>query len=484
MNNQLDQSQPDESSAAKFKKLGGAMLCEARRSAHIAAATARIEKLKRLDLSKARQKLGQRAYAKDILRDMFPAQHEAITRLRSEIDAKILPGENVEGSLAKIKKSSLEAVAKAEAEAMRVKLNGLFRDLGARVENIDVPEIAEDQEPLVLIREAIADEELKLAEFTADQSRLGEHFHDTVTHTRDAVQAAVSRRSGWGKRLAAALLVLALLGGSYLYFSNSGNKKIRLADMLAAHPDDRSKPADIAGVPDSAFDSPEKIERAVEACIAAVEAEPDDPRQRFQLGRVLLMAGLEDESYEQLRIAAEGGHEDAAAYLARFSDEEEEFFPMPTGAPDSPVGNDALPDFAGNGYKNPAVLAAFYTGDLEALNRDRVSNVIVVRDMAAIIHQNCPLLEDPALGTHLLASVQRDILGGGSMEEQGFRALGQMLQGMADPQRMLNDAAEGEVQTKKANQDAIRLLETHGCDGQVTRKVYAGMCEFLRSSPN
>jgi hypothetical protein len=88
---------------------------------------------------------------------------------------------------------------------------------------------------------------------------------------------------------------------------------IRLADKLAAHPDDPSKPAAVAGVPDEKFQSGESIEAAAKACIEAIKADPEEPRYEFELGRVLLLAGMADEAREHLEAAAQKGH--AAAYF-------------------------------------------------------------------------------------------------------------------------------------------------------------------------
>ena len=88
---------------------------------------------------------------------------------------------------------------------------------------------------------------------------------------------------------------------------------IRLADKLAAHPDDPSKPAAVAGVPDEKFQSGEAIEAAVKACIEAIKADPEEPRYEFELGRVLLLGGMADEAREHLEAAAQKGH--AAAYF-------------------------------------------------------------------------------------------------------------------------------------------------------------------------
>jgi hypothetical protein len=90
---------------------------------------------------------------------------------------------------------------------------------------------------------------------------------------------------------------------------------IRLADKLAAHPDDPSKPAGVAGVPDAKLQSAEAIEAAVKACVEAVKADPNEPRYKFELGRVLLLGGMVEEAREQLEAAAQQRHAGAYFYL-------------------------------------------------------------------------------------------------------------------------------------------------------------------------
>lgn len=82
-------------------------------------------------------------------------------------------------------------------------------------------------------------------------------------------------------------------------------------DALAAHPEDPERPDDVRGVADDALNA----EGAVAACRKALDAEPDDPRIKFQLARALLFLGQAEESIELLIAAAEDGHGASLAYL-------------------------------------------------------------------------------------------------------------------------------------------------------------------------
>jgi hypothetical protein len=97
----------------------------------------------------------------------------------------------------------------------------------------------------------------------------------------------------------------------------------RLADQLAAHPADPSKPPTISGVTDEELGSPNAIEKAADACMEAVEKNPDAARCRFELGRVLVLGGLMKEGREQLEAAAAMGSGGAYFYLGKLEDDAE-----------------------------------------------------------------------------------------------------------------------------------------------------------------
>lgn len=90
---------------------------------------------------------------------------------------------------------------------------------------------------------------------------------------------------------------------------------IRESDKLAADPHDPEKLT--AGVNFNSEDyNPDNFNRAVDACIAAVENAPNDPRQQFQLGRVLWHTGEEDLANEYLGLAAKADYAAALYYKA------------------------------------------------------------------------------------------------------------------------------------------------------------------------
>lgn len=81
-------------------------------------------------------------------------------------------------------------------------------------------------------------------------------------------------------------------------------------DRLAAHPDDPEK-NDVSGIADEDMDG----EMALNACLDAIEQEPDDPVLRFQLGRAYWKLEQYEKAIEHLITAAEDDHGGALAYL-------------------------------------------------------------------------------------------------------------------------------------------------------------------------
>lgn len=91
------------------------------------------------------------------------------------------------------------------------------------------------------------------------------------------------------------------------------HKKASPCDLQAADPADPEKPRLLPGVADADV-MPEK---AIEACLAAVKADPKSRRFKFQLGRALLLGGLSTNAAKILTPLAESGYGGAQAYLAR-----------------------------------------------------------------------------------------------------------------------------------------------------------------------
>lgn len=90
---------------------------------------------------------------------------------------------------------------------------------------------------------------------------------------------------------------------------------LRESDILAADPHDPKKLTKGVNF-DSEDYNPENFNRALDACIAAVDNAPDDPRQKFQLGRVLWYVGETETANEYLKLAADANYPAALYYRA------------------------------------------------------------------------------------------------------------------------------------------------------------------------
>jgi TPR repeat protein len=88
------------------------------------------------------------------------------------------------------------------------------------------------------------------------------------------------------------------------------DQTVRDCDTLAAHANDPEKAA-VKGVADEAIDTA----KAIEACGAAVKANPQSGRLLFQLGRAYWTAERYEEAIETFLEAGELGHGGALAYL-------------------------------------------------------------------------------------------------------------------------------------------------------------------------
>lgn len=93
-------------------------------------------------------------------------------------------------------------------------------------------------------------------------------------------------------------------------------------DRLASHPEDPDIVA--PGVPGSKVDVP----KAIVACTAAVERDPANLRQRYQLARVLAYGGDSRRATEEMKRAADGGYRQAQFVYGLF---------VARGRPDAPT---------------------------------------------------------------------------------------------------------------------------------------------------
>ncbi|MBX3630243.1 MAG: hypothetical protein KF908_10115, partial [Nitrosomonas sp.] len=90
---------------------------------------------------------------------------------------------------------------------------------------------------------------------------------------------------------------------------------VRECDRLAADPYDPKKLAAGIDFNKGEFD-PDMFDRALDACIAAVENDPEDARQLFQLGRLLWYMGDQETAGEYIKLASAANYAPALYYQA------------------------------------------------------------------------------------------------------------------------------------------------------------------------
>lgn len=92
-------------------------------------------------------------------------------------------------------------------------------------------------------------------------------------------------------------------------------KGIRECDRLAADPNDPNRLGQGVDLVNGDIDL-DTFDRAIDACIAAVEDDPNDVRQQYQLGRLLWVLGDHDTAGEYIELAASADYAPAIFYKA------------------------------------------------------------------------------------------------------------------------------------------------------------------------
>lgn len=107
-------------------------------------------------------------------------------------------------------------------------------------------------------------------------------------------------------RAAVAALIVLIVGaaptGAETTDHTTANLAVGDCDRLAAHPEDPQRVT--PGLPQEQIDFP----TALAACEAAVKTEPDNPRVRYQLARLLFYSGQNERAVAEMKRSADAGH--------------------------------------------------------------------------------------------------------------------------------------------------------------------------------
>ena len=184
----LDGEQPGEGLSAKFSQLGSAVLSETRRSARLASIKAIIEKLKRVDLTKAHYALGKKAYELQIDQDRFSEQYREISALEEAIRIKRAGNAADESAtmLENFRGATINAKSAVKAEAFEIKRKQWLIRVGKEYRPSSVPIAIENEFAVVGSVEAqIEKREAEYASVSADRIpllKLG-HLARTIIKT-------------------------------------------------------------------------------------------------------------------------------------------------------------------------------------------------------------------------------------------------------------------------------------------------------------
>lgn len=158
---------------------------------------------------------------------------------------------------------------------------------------------------------ALPDDVASLAPLRAANEQLRDFDGHAAPADLQAARAALQARQDTVQRLADAQAAAAVrLAEAQAAATLKALGPVGQCDLWAAHADDPE--ALSPGVADEAIDAA----KAVAACEAAVQREPQTPRLAFQLARSQLKAGRYEDATEKLLAAAKLGHGGALAYLA------------------------------------------------------------------------------------------------------------------------------------------------------------------------
>ena len=269
-------------------------------------------------------------------------------------------------------------------------------------------------------------------------------------------------------------------------------------DTQAAHPDDIMRFA--AGKADGEVVGV----LALRACSAAVKQFPDEPRFHFQLGRALAALKRKDEAARAFEKAASMGSAPAKYYRAealldsfwasgadaqleqavKLLEEVQESF-----APAAQRYKEVV--FSVEGFQNPRIVQALYSGDIATLNRARILVALYAQGMQEFLStewnpegNDCPAyLIEPSINFDLDAAVAGDPR---NTVERGLYDItfsgAEWVGTLAVDPTWKGDLNKWRDYYKSlGRRDAQFLAREYGCRSPVTQNLYSGLVEFAKA---
>ncbi|MCK5373842.1 MAG: sel1 repeat family protein [Alphaproteobacteria bacterium] len=255
-------------------------------------------------------------------------------------------------------------------------------------------------------------------------------------------------------------------------------KGITDCDRLAADPYDLKKNTEGIALGDI------KIDLAVEACMLAVEHDPENPRMYFQLGRAMSVAGDEEASLEFLSLAANSGYSPAAYYLGEIflvEDDDKGFFDISMAYyKDAADGGykpakEVVSDFSdyfeertfnSSGFSRGSFLEKLILGKKVSKNTD---NRRYLTGIITAFEINCGEPED-AIVRNAYEKLE-------AKEVRGYEGLFNFLSN-PNPWQELPNLAEEFTASKVGERDAESFIRRYSCWGYLPNRLNEGLVKY------
>lgn len=147
--------------------------------------------------------------------------------------------------------------------------------------------------------------------------------------------------------------------------------------------------------------------------------------------------------------------------------------------------------FRFDGFNQPALLQRLYNGDFEDLqSQGRLLTSYLTSfngffgQTVNFIDQSCVLLYEPRIEKALMQRLYGNVVGGGTVMEQGANASREIGQIMIDMQQggpavLIDRVGEITVAEQEGEKDAARLAQTVGCEHPVSKRLYTNISAFV-----
>ena len=172
LSSHIEDEQPSERLSVKLSQFGSAVLSETKRGARLASIKAVIEKLKRVDLTKAHYELGKKAYELKVDEERFSDRYREISALEETIKTKKVgkAGDKNATMLENFRGVTINAKSVVEAEAFEIRRKQLLVRIGKEYRPSLVPTaVGEELAAVGVVEAQIIEREVEYASVSLDR---------------------------------------------------------------------------------------------------------------------------------------------------------------------------------------------------------------------------------------------------------------------------------------------------------------------------